>query len=324
MKTITKAGRPKSRQAWYELAIDNNLQVNNGDTIYYINTGKSKSHSDIKKVTHYYIINGSEKVEITKDIEREYKKYKKELKETGSQAKTKLEWLSETYPKYFTEDEVIKNCMLVPAHIIDAEEDIFCDDENNIEYNVAKYIDMFNKRIKPLLVCFDRSIRDKILIDNPNNRHYFTEEECEMSSGQPNKISDQDTYEQLMTMEDKELKFWTKYDLVPPFIEECHMGKWEDIKSEYFARMEEERRLGIDKEREAYNKILNELTKEEREAFEEDGDIPSEILKFVEIDPITGDFISKKYNGVKIGTMYDIIDSEQPSVFTEKEEFDTI
>ena len=324
VKTITKAGRPKSRQAWYELAIDNNLQVNNGDTIYYINTGKSKSHSDIKKVTHYYIINGSEKVEITKDIEREYKKYKKELKETGSQAKTKLEWLSETYPKYFTEDEVIKNCMLVPAHIIDAEEDIFCDDENNIEYNVAKYIDMFNKRIKPLLVCFDRSIRDKILIDNPNNRHYFTEEECEMSSGQPNKISDQDTYEQLMTMEDKELKFWTKYDLVPPFIEECHMGKWEDIKSEYFARMEEERRLGIDKEREAYNKILNELTKEEREAFEEDGDIPSEILKFVEIDPITGDFISKKYNGVKIGTMYDIIDSEQPTVFTEKEEYDTI
>lgn len=324
VKTITKAGRPKSRQAWYELAIDNNLQVNNGDTIYYINTGKSKSHSDIKKVTHYYIINDSEKVEITKDIEREYKKYKKELKEAGSQAKTKLEWLSETYPKYFTEDEVIKNCMLVPAHIIDAEEDIFCDDENNIEYNVAKYIDMFNKRIKPLLVCFDRSIRDKILIDNPNNRHYFTEEECEMSSGQPNKISDQDTYEQLMTMEDKELKFWTKYDLVPPFIEECHMGKWEDIKSEYFARMEEERRLGIDKEREAYNKILNELTKEEREAFEEDGDIPSEILKFVEIDPITGDFVSKKYNGVKIGTMYDIIDSEQPSVFTEKEEFDTI
>lgn len=324
VKTITKAGRPKSRQAWYELAIDNNLQVNNGDTIYYINTGKSKSHSDIKKVTHYYIINDSEKVEITKDIEREYKKYKKELKEAGSQAKTKLEWLSETYPKYFTEDEVIKNCMLVPAHIIDAEEDIFCDDENNIEYNVAKYIDMFNKRIKPLLVCFDRSIRDKILIDNPNNRHYFTEEECEMSSGQPNKISDQDTYEQLMTMEDKELKFWTKYDLVPPFIEECHMGKWEDIKSEYFARMEEERRLGIDKEREAYNKILNELTKEEREAFEEDGDIPSEILKFVEIDSITGDFVSKKYTGVKIGTMYDIIDSEQPSVFTEKEEFDTI
>ena len=324
VKTITKAGRPKSRQAWYELAIDNNLQVNNGDTIYYINTGKSKSHSDIKKVTHYYIINGSEKVEITKDIEREYKKYKKELTATGAKAKTKLEWLSETYPKYFTEDEVIKNCMLVPAHIIDAEEDIFCDDENNIEYNVAKYIDMFNKRIKPLLVCFDRSIRDKILIDNPNNRHYFTEEECEMSSGQPNKISDQDTYEQLMTMEDKELKFWTKYDLVPPFIEECHMGKWEDIKSEYFARMEEERRLGIDKEREAYNKILNELTKEEREAFEEDGDIPSEILKFVEIDPITGDFVSKKYTGVKIGTMYDIIDSEQPSVFTEKEEFDTI
>ena len=54
MKQLTKAGRPKSRQAWYELAIANDLHVDNGDTIYYVNTGKSKSHSDVKKVTHYY------------------------------------------------------------------------------------------------------------------------------------------------------------------------------------------------------------------------------------------------------------------------------
>ena len=54
MKQLTKAGRPKNRQAWYELAIANDLHVDNGDTIYYVNTGKSKSHSDIKKVTHYY------------------------------------------------------------------------------------------------------------------------------------------------------------------------------------------------------------------------------------------------------------------------------
>ena len=61
---------------------------------------------------------------------------------------------------------------------------------------------MFNKRIKPLLVCFDRSIREKILITNPDERQYFTDSESQMSSGQPNKVSDQDTYEQLMTMEE--------------------------------------------------------------------------------------------------------------------------
>ena len=41
--TLTKAGRPKSRQAWMELALKENLDVHMGETIYYINTGKSKS-----------------------------------------------------------------------------------------------------------------------------------------------------------------------------------------------------------------------------------------------------------------------------------------
>ena len=56
IKQVTKAGRPKSRQAWYELAIKENLKVDNGDTVYYINTGTSKSHADVKKVTHWFIV----------------------------------------------------------------------------------------------------------------------------------------------------------------------------------------------------------------------------------------------------------------------------
>jgi len=332
VKEITKAGRPKSRQAWYELAIEHNLNVNNGDTIYYINTGTSKSHSDIKKVTHYYNIDKEgQKVEITKDIDREYKKYKKALEEENKLSPMnkkkiliKKEWISETYPKHFIEEEIIKNCMLVPNEIINREEDTFCDDENNIEYNVAKYVDMFNKRIKPLLVCFDRSIRDSILIDNPNNRRYFTDEECKMSSGQPNKVSDQDTYEQLMTMEDKEIKFWTKYDLVPPFIEECGMGKWEDIVEDYKRRKEEERRLGIDKEREAFATAIALLTNEEITALEEDGEIPDDILKITDVDPLTGNFVSKTYKDVVIGSLYDILEVRNNEEFKQTEDFDVI
>lgn len=322
VKQITKAGRPKSRQAWYELAIDHNLAVNNGDTIYYINTGTSKSHSDIKKVTHYYVIDeNNEKIEITKDIDKNYKVYKKEY---TSKALSKLDWIAETYPRYFVEEEIIKNCVLVPSNIIDREEDTFCDSENQIEYNVAKYIDMFNKRIKPLLVCFDRSIREKILITNPDERQYFTDSESQMSSGQPNKVSDQDTYEQLMTMEDKEIKFWTKYNLVPPFIEECGMGKWEDIVEDYKRRIQEEETLGIDKEKEMYDKILSNLTEEEIDLFEEDGDIPSEILKIVDIDPKTGNFVSKNYKHVIIGSMYDILESRQHPCFEQTEDVDVI
>ena len=54
-ETVTKAGNKKSRQAWMELVIKNNIKVDLGETVYFINTGKKKSHSDVKRVTHYYI-----------------------------------------------------------------------------------------------------------------------------------------------------------------------------------------------------------------------------------------------------------------------------
>ena len=55
------------------------------------------------------------------------------------------------------------------------EEDVLCGDYEGLEYNVEKYIDQFNKRITPLLVCFHPDIRNKILITNPKDRLYFTE-----------------------------------------------------------------------------------------------------------------------------------------------------
>ena len=320
MKTITKAGRPKSRQAWYELAIREGIKVDNGDTIYYINTGKSKSQADIKKVTRWFDIVttliGEEKTDITAKIEKEYKIYKKNNKDNNTILE-KEEWIKITYPTATKEDEIIMNCVLLPREILEKDEDVFCSDD--IEYNTAKYIDAFNKRITPLLVCFKREIRDRILINNPNDRQYFTEEESQLCSGEPNKISDQDTYEQLMTMEDKEIKFWTKYNLTPPFIEECGMGKWEDIVSDYEERMIKEKELGIDKEREYYNDCLSKLTSENINEFIEDGTIPASLSKIVELNPVTMDFVSKQYKDIVIGNIYDILDVTN-SFETEDEE----
>lgn len=330
MKQLTKAGRPKSRQAWYELAIANDLHVDNGDTIYYVNTGKSKSHSDVKKVTHYYYkdFDGNE-IEFSNKIDSGYKKYKKECgMKIGAQVLEKQKWIAMEYPGYYTTEEVIMNCILVPRDIVESESDVLCDDDNGIEYNVAKYIDMFNKRIKPLLVCFDKSIRDRIVVTNPENRQYFTEEECKMSSGQPYKTSDQDTYEQLMTMEDKEIKFWMEYGLVPPFIEECGMGTWDSIQQNYLYRKAEEKRLGVDATREKFEKELNKLSISEIDDLLEDGEIPDSLTKIADVNPINGDFVCKEYPDVVLATLANLVDlleekekqlNEAAEVETEKE-----
>lgn len=310
VKEFTKSGSEKSRQAWYELAIKEKLTVDNGDTIYYINTGSKKSHADVKKVRHYYsydVLN--QKIDATKEIEREFKKWKKE----NPNSKINInKWVSEKRQDVTKEDEIVLNCMLVPRDIIDKEEDTFCSDvSEELEYNVEKYVDMFNKRITPLLVCFSRDIRSQILIDNPKDRPYFTEEQCELVSGQPNKPGDQDTYEQLMTMEDKEFKFWTKYNLVPPFFEECGMGKWEDAVADYYDRMEKERQAGIEAVKEEYQKLIDALTIDEIDKFLDEGELPSGILRIVDVDPNSTYFIAKNFEDVKIGEIVDFIEKRE-------------
>ena len=318
VQTLTKAGRPKSRQAWYELAIANKLNVDNGDTIYYVNTGKSKSHADVKKIKKFYRFNEEtgENEDITKEINSGYNKWIKteeSIESVGGTTRATTYSIDYYAKKYFADafsaDEIVLNCVLVPRDIIDREGDTFCSDvDEDLEYNVPKYIDMFNKRITPLLVCFSKDIRPSILIDNPKNRQYFTAEQCELVSGEPNKVTDQDTFEQLMTMEDKEIKFWVKNGLVPPFFEECGMGKWEDTVADYEKRMKIEEEEGIANERAEYQEILSNLDKSDIMKFLEDGEIPKELLKIVDIDPKSTNFISKTHKDAIIGSIDDFMD----------------
>ena len=106
-----------------------------------------------------------------------------------------------------------------------------------------------------MLVCFSPEIRNQILITNPNDRQYFTKEQCELVSGFPNKETDQDTFEQLMSLERKEIEYWLSVDKEPPFI----------------------------KENEKYLDALSKLTKEEIIEFEENAEIPNSLLKIVQL-----------------------------------------
>lgn len=336
----TKAGTKKARQAWYELAIKHDLDVHMGDTIYYINTGKKKGDSDVQRVTHYYLRgegNGGIRVEKTKEVKKEYDGLKKLAKVGDSDAKSKLglmeskkainlsDYVAKYHKELVEEDEIIFNCILLPREIVEDDEPHYCEEEG-IEYNAAKYITMFNNRIKPHLVCFDKKIRIKqsinkkgelveennIIIDNPRDRKCFTEDECKLVSGQPYKACDQDTYEQLMTMEDKEIRFWISVNKTPVYVKECGMD-WEEIKSEYLHRMEMLKQNGVKDEVEKYNEIISSLTNSDIDKLYDEGDLPLEIYNICEFDENSGNFISKKW-GIKIGTIYDILDKRGEEV----------
>lgn len=332
-KQLTAAGSKKARQAWYELAIKENLNVNMGDSIYYINTGKKKGDSDVKRITKFYYMNNGEKIDyavdekgekmldkrgnvisLTKYLEKQFNLYKKEHKGT----KTKIYDFGKTlFPNLEEDDIVIFNCVLLTNDLVEDEEDHFCDED--FEYNVDKYIEMFNKRIRPLLVVFDRNIRtyvnekgkevDNILITNPKDRKTFTEEETKLVSGQPFNETDQDTYEQLMTMEDKEIRFWLSIGKVPTYIEYIDGMDWEKIKEEYLSRQEEMKQDGIKQEIEQYNKIIENLTQNDVTELVEDGILPEKLLSIIDENFQTGIFKSKKW-GIKLGTIYDIIDKD--------------
>lgn len=285
-KTLTKAGSKKSRQAWYELALKNNMDVHMGDSIYYINTGAKKSDSDVKRITHQYVKLNGEEVELNAKITRQLLEPecdKANILYKNLKTKEKKEMLK----KYITreEDEILLNCKLVPQKIVDSEKDILCSQAEelgfgSIEYNVEKYIDQFNKRITPLLVVFSKDIRDQILITNPNDRKYFTEEQSKLVSGEPYADEDEDKYDVLMTPERKEIEFWLKMGKTPPFVKDIGQD-WDGLVAKYKEDIKAENSQLFQEENQKYLDALNNLSDSEIRNFEETGALPSSITSVV-------------------------------------------
>jgi DNA polymerase elongation subunit (family B) len=192
----TKAGSLMSRMAHMELAIKHNLNVQLGDVIYYVNNGLRASHGDVQKIT---------KTNYTK----------KELdlftQENGKEPEDK------------STSTIQLNCyMLEPNEI-----------ENNPnlkgEYNIQRAITTFNKRIAPLLVVFKEEVRDGLIVNNPEERGFFTKDQCELINGVPFKEGDQDTLEEVLTLSDGEVKYWDKRGMSPEYIYELASEGWEEF-----------------------------------------------------------------------------------------------
>jgi DNA polymerase elongation subunit (family B) len=184
MKTTNKSGGSLARQAHMELIIKENLNVNLGDTVYYVNVGTKKSHGDVQTKAHS-------------------KFTKKE---------TELYYINNGKMPDPSKIEIIVNCNLIPNELIENEPN------STGEYNIDRYLDAFNKRVKPLLVCFDPSIREEILITSPLERKYFTAQELTLTSGKPFNESDQDKLEDLLTITDEELEFWDRIGISPTYM----------------------------------------------------------------------------------------------------------
>jgi hypothetical protein len=237
VKGKNKNGNNNPRQAHMELVIKHKLNPSIGDVVYYVNTGDGKMTGDLKTITN---------------------------------KETKLK-------------SVELNCKMISKEEMDNNPDMTTD-----EYNVVKYIYAFNKRIRPLLVCFSKEIRegqieitrgklkgtfkkiDNILIEvikvkdketkkvhlELEKRKEFTKKECILVAGQPYNDEDQDTYDDLMTMDDKEIKFWISVNKLPNFMEQ---DEWDSIVTDYNERLKIAIENGVQEEKDRLDSILQTL-----------------------------------------------------------------
>ena len=90
------------------------------------------------------------------------------------------------------------------------EDDIQSNPDLKGEYNVARYVNVFNKRIEPLLVVFSPDVRDNLLVKKPEDIQFFTKKQCKLINGLPRREGDQDTLEEILQLSDEELVFWDK------------------------------------------------------------------------------------------------------------------
>jgi len=95
------------------------------------------------------------------------------------------------------------------------------------EYNIARAITTFNKRIEPLMVVFKDDVRDSLIIDNPSKREFYTKEQCQLINGHPFEDTDQDKLVDVLTVSEQEVKFWDRVGISPDYIYDLAEDGWE-------------------------------------------------------------------------------------------------
>jgi hypothetical protein len=194
----TKSGGAMSMMAHMELAAKNKLNVSLGDVIYYVNNGTKASQGDVQKVN-----------------------------------KLKRGWNTEQLQYYFSDhgkypEDSMTSMVQINCYMLDQTE-IENNPDMKGEYNVARAIATFNKRIEPLLVVFKEEIRDGLLVTKPEDRSFFTKDQSELINGVPFEEKDQDKLEDVLALSEGEVKYWEKRGIDPDYIYELASDGWEEF-----------------------------------------------------------------------------------------------
>jgi len=194
LNTKTKSGNSMSRMAHMELAIQNKLNVNLGDVIFYVNNGTKASQGDVVKAVE-------KKVNVT----------------------NQSEFLFETTRKpTIVEAGIQINCYMLDKDILDKNPNLTGD------YNVPKAIATFNKRMEPLMVVFQDDVRNGLLVTDPEQRGIFTTAQCELINGHPLGDGDQDDLQKdVLDITEQELSYWVKRGLNPFYMYHLAEEGWE-------------------------------------------------------------------------------------------------
>ena len=310
-----KAGKPLPKQAHMELALQAGLDVTLGDTLFYINTGTSKSHGDLKTVhlnkmtkkqTEKWVLENPDTPipEPKREVQLNCKLIDPAVIEHDFELIKELEMLKKAVAAMESEDEMDMDAFnTIGERIEEINSELYTD-----EYNVARYLDAFNKKIKPLLVCFNLEVRNGIILDivkikdkatkkvteKLKDRVVFTKAECELVSGISNKPGDQDSYEDLMRMEDKEIKFWMKVNKLPNNMTE---EEWIDVQADYVERMRIARIEGIQYEKDTLDDIFKHLEIDDLNKVITTGQLPIDVFIISDVSE-EGMLVSRKWDVV--------------------------
>jgi|694.fasta_scaffold19959_2 DNA polymerase elongation subunit (family B) len=243
-KQTTKAGALMSRQAHMELIIRDGIQSNLGDTILYVNNGTKASHGDVQKVNQPKKGWSQEQIDLffsdSLKSNLDYKQKEKFLLNNGWEKS----WSEDNWVRSDAKNKEANNGIPTDfAYRLSSTDSVIqlncyriepSDLENNPEmlgeYNIQRAITTFNKRVEPLLIVFDDEVRDTLLVKDPEDRSFYTTDQCKLINGKPFSPEDQDDiYENLIKMEQGEVDFWESVGIDPNYMYELAEPGWEEF-----------------------------------------------------------------------------------------------
>jgi hypothetical protein len=238
----TKAGNMMSMMAHMELAIRDGIAVSLGDVIFYVNNGLKASHGDVQKVNKPKKGWSQEQLDIFFNTNEDRKEKVKFLQKNGwEQSWGEDNWVrsNATNKEANTGIPTERAYQIAISDMVGSVVQLNCyrlnpaELESNPgmtgEYNVARAVVTFNKRIEPLLIVFNEEIRNNLIVTDPKDRGLFTKEQCKLINGVPFENGDQDSIEDLLTITDQEMEYWGKRGIDPEYIYELAEEGWEEM-----------------------------------------------------------------------------------------------